>query len=421
MPNTFARKPSSAHSVHSSRRWPAVGARAPARAPALPPTPGADEFAPPLQASSSAAAASRISVGACAAVQCCARASSSRVELSVRGLAQLAAAVGAAAALGARAAGAAGASASVAWPTATRPLPAACAPIMAPWRHIAPADLDAVGAGSLGFYAPAWAFSRGPPATDFSPVRAAGMPDSNAAHGQVGHDGLGADKILATLYFSGLRGGVVLESGAIDGVELSISHYLAHAHGWRAVHIEANPFSYAALVKNRPDALNINAALCADARAVHYAMLDPADPRSAGVRAMDGILEFQDGPHKEAWATVLGAADADHAFPIVPCRPAAPLLRLFDITHVHAWVLDVEGAEPFVISAFNFSLVVVDVLVVEQLGPPEHDERVRSLLDARGFDMHRRHDNDEYFVRRGFTPCADEDAAAGQCAPWVRY
>ena len=280
-----------------------------------------------------------------------------------------------------------------------------------------------MGAGAVGFYAPAWVFAGGPPGINFSSVRAAGMQDSNdtTAHGQVGADGLGADTMLATKYFSGLRGGIVLESGAVDGVELSITHYLTRALDWRAIHVEASPFSFAALVKNRPDALNINAALCAGARAVHYAFLDPADPRSPGTRPMEGILEFQDAPHKEAWAAVLGVADPNHAFPTVPCRPAAPLLRLFDIKHVHAWVLDVEGAEPSVIEAFDFSLIVVDVLVVEQLGPPDHDERVRTLLDARGFDMHRKHGNDEFFVRRGFTPCADEDAAAGRCGAWEQF
>jgi hypothetical protein len=54
--------------------------------------------------------------------------------------------------------------------------------------------------------------------------------------------------------------------------------------GWRGVHIEASPSSFQALARNRPNQLNVHAAVCDRARVVHY-----VDYGRAPVR---GIAEF---------------------------------------------------------------------------------------------------------------------------------
>ena len=72
-------------------------------------------------------------------------------------------------------------------------------------------------------------------------------------------------------FFAGRRNGMILESGALDGVLFSVSNFFVRARGWRAVHVEGSPRSFEALARNRPESLNINAAICTRLTPLHYA------------------------------------------------------------------------------------------------------------------------------------------------------
>ena len=89
-------------------------------------------------------------------------------------------------------------------------------------------------------------------------------------------------------FFAGRRNGLILESGALDGVQFSVSNFFVKARGWRAVHVEGSPRSYEALARNRPESLNINAAICSQLTPLHYASrTDGANGGAAG-----GFWEF---------------------------------------------------------------------------------------------------------------------------------
>ena len=98
------------------------------------------------------------------------------------------------------------------------------------------------------------------------------------------------DVYAATHFFYGRTGGMILETGALDGIRFSTSYLFETGFGWHAVHVEAAPGSYVSLLKNRPDSLNIHAALCAIPRMVHYVRV-----RSGRNAATSGIYEFMSG------------------------------------------------------------------------------------------------------------------------------
>ena len=202
-------------------------------------------------------------------------------------------------------------------------------------------------------------------------------------------------------FFYGSTGGVILESGALDGVTYSVSRFFVFARGWRAVHVEGSPTSYARLAANRPESLNLHTALCNVSRTLHYAV-NPAVP------ATSGFWEFI-----PAWIRTGFYANGDvdvAAMPLVPCRPLGPLLELYGVRHVNLWILDVEGAEEEVLTSVDFTRLTVDVVVAElDGGNAEKDARCHALLVAAGFDFHKAIVRNKWYVRRGFVP-----SAAGQ-------
>ena len=181
---------------------------------------------------------------------------------------------------------------------------------------------------------------------------------------------------LQHFFNSQVQEGLILESGALDGLQLSTSWMFEKTLGWRAIHIEANPRSYEDLVRNRPDALNINVALCREPQTLHLAYDEEK-------RAVGGIWEFMPEEFKKLWWKEI---KSEESLPTVGCMPLAPLLLLFDISHVNFWVLDVEGAELEVLQATDFERVTFDVIAMETLGmDEERDFAAISFLNSKGY------------------------------------
>ena len=234
------------------------------------------------------------------------------------------------------------------------------------------------------------------------------------------------DQYLVEKYFWARGGGIILESGALDGIRISTSLMFNKLFGWKAIHIDANPRNYARLIVNRPDALNIHVAICHTPRLVHWlAEPDPVVPISALNKAeidrlsneeksssmvqigsgVGGIYEFMARNFiHDFYPNIEAKGDkAIEGMPMVACRPLAPLLSLFGISHIHVWVLDVEGAELEVLKAVDFSAVVIDVIFVEaDGGNPGKDAGVISLLNANGFIHEGNFLRSDWFVRSGF-------------------
>ena len=250
--------------------------------------------------------------------------------------------------------------------------------------------------GEIIVSVPLWALSALPAPKEFEvlpdPVD---WPWSYGAGSQYGECGYAAREL-----FYGLQGGVIVESGALDGMLFSTSLGFVKGYQWRAVHVEANPDNYAQLVNNRRDAININAGLCSADTSLHYLSDNIVkeygigryykDLDANGVTPVSGFWEFMSPTLRERWWG--GVTESDVArLPATPCRALSHLLQLFGITHVNLWILDVEGAESSVLAGFDFDAVRVDVVGIELDGTNlEKDEASRAVLRRNGFILHRR-------------------------------
>ena len=321
--------------------------------------------------------------------------------------------------------------------------PALATPAALSWQSEALAGNDTLAAGSadaaqMAATVPAWLWVRG---AGSSATRV--LPDADvlaSRYSEFANAQDNEDVRILERYMWGVAGGVILESGALDGIRISTSLLFARLFGWKAVHVDANPRNYARLIANRPDALNVHAAICARAQVVHWlaeedpiipvSLLKPAElerlsdtelaaPLRVGSRGPEtrvgsgvgGIYEFMSpGFLSDFYPAVFakhGTPAATESMPLVACRPLAPILALFGIAHVHVWVLDVEGAELQVLQAVDFSSVTFDVIVIEADGSNStKDAGVIAFLTQRGFDHDGNVLRSDWFRRRGFEPRA---------------
>jgi hypothetical protein len=94
-------------------------------------------------------------------------------------------------------------------------------------------------------------------------------------------------------YFYGMQKGVVMESGALDGELFSNSNLFEKYADWTAIHVEADPQNYGNLIVNRPEAINVNGALCSEPTLLHYS--------SFGVIPVRGFVEFMSESFIKKW------------------------------------------------------------------------------------------------------------------------
>eukprot|EP01041_Mallomonas_annulata_P003099 gene3099-6084_t len=146
-------------------------------------------------------------------------------------------------------------------------------------------------------------------------------------------------------FFYGMTNGLILESGALDGIIFSTSYFFEKFANWIAIHVEADIDNFQNLNKNRKKSININAALCNSSKPLHFANGRKKNPIMASP-AIRGIIEFMDKEFIERWhADIYENRTTLEELPIVMCTTVKNILNQLHVEHVDLWILDVEGAE----------------------------------------------------------------------------
>ena len=186
------------------------------------------------------------------------------------------------------------------------------------------------------------------------------------------HSQFGQDHFVASLIPE--RGKTFVEFGALDGMLHSNSLYFEQERGWTGLLIEANPSSFKALKRNRPNAKICNAAIFDRKGTVEFEKI------SGGYDGWSGIKESMEPQHQQRIDD--GIRWWRNRTINVPCRTLDDVLTEFEINHIDYLSIDVEGAELALLKVFPFQRYSIDVLGVEDnFGNPELDE----LICSNGF------------------------------------
>ena len=188
------------------------------------------------------------------------------------------------------------------------------------------------------------------------------------------------DAWLYEHWFYGMTHGVILESGALDGIRFSTSYMFEHFANWTSLHVEADLINYGNLIQNRADSININCALCSEPQLLHYA--DEGDP------AIRGFVELMPPAFLSYWNPKISSGEIKlEDLPAVQCVTAKSLLRELHVHHIDIWVLDVEGAEESVLKGTDFSKVRINAIAMEC---DTHDipknKRKTDIIESHGFE-----------------------------------
>jgi len=180
-------------------------------------------------------------------------------------------------------------------------------------------------------------------------------------------------------WFYGMKAGVIMESGALNGLTFSTSYMFETFADWTALHVEADPENYKNLRGNREQAVNVHAALCSETKLLHYS--------SFGVIPVRGFVEFMTESFIKKWhGPIYNGKVKIEDLPTTQCVPVKLLMRELNVHHIDIWILDTEGAEESVLKGTDFSEVHINAVAMEC---DEHDlaknARKTDILEANGF------------------------------------
>lgn len=180
-------------------------------------------------------------------------------------------------------------------------------------------------------------------------------------------------------WFYGMQEGVIMESGALDGLLFSTSYMFENWANYTAIHVEADPENYENLKHNREKAINIHGALCSEPKLLHYS--------SVGVLPVRGFIEFMSPSFIKKWhGKIYNNKTKIEDLPTVQCLTVKALLRELNVKHIDIWILDTEGAEESVLRGTDFREVQINAIAMEC---DEHDisknKRKTDIIESNGF------------------------------------
>ena len=207
--------------------------------------------------------------------------------------------------------------------------------------------------------------------------------EAKSTEGEYKDHSLAQDQEDVWLYenwFYGMKEGVIMESGALNGITFSTSYMFESFGNWTALHVEADPENYKFLRGNREAAINIHAALCTEPKLLHYI--------SSGMEAVRGFLEFMDESFIKQWHNNIASGKVDvNSLPATQCVPLKLLLKELHVKTIDIWVLDTEGAEESVLKGTDFTEVRINAVAMEC---DEHDiaknKRKTDILEENNFE-----------------------------------
>ena len=180
--------------------------------------------------------------------------------------------------------------------------------------------------------------------------------------------------------FRGVYGGTFAEAGAAD-LYSSVTDTFERYFCWTGIGVEPLERWATSNAWHRPFMLSVHGALC-----------DGPPGKRAGF-VDDGYYSgFADAAAEGQPASAVRAAPSS-----VNCHQPGPFFVGIGVTHIDLFVLDCEGCEKDVLSAFDFAAVEVDVWVVEG----NHPADTRRQLEARYELIACIGERDMVFVRRG--------------------
>jgi FkbM family methyltransferase len=186
-----------------------------------------------------------------------------------------------------------------------------------------------------------------------------------------GHKGL--DKHLYNKYFKDVKGGLCIEAGAYDGINMSSAYVLEQYNEWQCINVEPNPDLYRLLVNNRPKSINLNYGL---------SDVDGKLTMEIGKRSKNGHLSGKQGimPHLRVLNPKNGGRGSTIKYEVETITYKSIVDR-YAIKKVDLFVLDVEGWEIPTINGMKDCNVLPYVFCIESCPSANKEVNYESAIN----------------------------------------
>jgi len=156
------------------------------------------------------------------------------------------------------------------------------------------------------------------------------------------HHDLGNDRWIVEYVFPGLRGGYFIEAGATNGLNGSATYHLEHRLGWRGLCVEVIPHQFAQISKFRSCQVDNRALWKESGQTLRFSHFPERSGRS-------GLTDLNvHAPKLRAQGT------AEEILEVQSITLADLLVDHRAPQTIDYICLDVEGAEPEILGAFDF-------------------------------------------------------------------
>lgn len=163
-------------------------------------------------------------------------------------------------------------------------------------------------------------------------------------------------------FFKKKTSGILIDIGAFDGHHISNS-YALYKKGWETIAIEANPEFFDFLIKNRPDAININKALVKNENQKEIVFQTEPTGLYSGVK-----------PN-----TIWFDTNNSNEIRVPACTLNQVAKEYIGTKQIDCISIDVEGTEEEILSGFDFNTYKPTMLIIEA-NDKETQDRLVSLM-----------------------------------------
>lgn len=196
------------------------------------------------------------------------------------------------------------------------------------------------------------------------------------------------DKFLYDNYFKDKKGGTCIECGALDGLLESSCKFFEESMEWTTVNVEPVPPLYDMLCKNRPDSINIRAALSSRSGTAEFTH---AIHPSLGKRFGNGSLAHTTA-HKQSLIND-GCKFEKYNVDLITYNE---LLELSGIKSLDLFVLDVEGHELQVLNGMHGAKLLPKVFCIEH---GHTGQQIDKHLTKLGYRLDKKSHNNSFYIK----------------------
>lgn len=176
------------------------------------------------------------------------------------------------------------------------------------------------------------------------------------------------------------RDGFFIELGGYDGELWSNSLFFEKNRDWNGLLIEANPFAYKQMLKKDRRCHMVNACVSDDVPKMEFVIAGGITSATSIMSSSHKARIARDSVTYGKTATWEGVGNTVET----NCSSLSYLMEQVGRTHVDYFILDVEGAELFVLHSIDFDHLHFDVVMIEV---QEHGSEIKEFMESKGFAL----------------------------------